>query len=104
MTSRHFALGTCMTLIAFAMAACRDAGEPAGQNAAGTTAISPASMARVGSVDERYQSYNVEMLEVTGGKFWAPYGPQVDAILKGTAGPAPGGLPAAQSPAVLSRW
>jgi len=25
------------------------------------------SVSRVGSVDERYQSYNVEMLEVTGG-------------------------------------
>src|SRR5207302_6408971 len=23
--------------------------------------------------DERFQSYNVEMLEVTGGKFWKPY-------------------------------
>ena len=25
-------------------------------------------------VAERYQSYNVEMVEVTGGRFWAPYG------------------------------
>src|SRR5438477_4601980 len=39
-------------------------------------------MARVGSVHERYQSYNVEMLEVTGGKFWRPYGPELDAILR----------------------
>jgi hypothetical protein len=30
-------------------------------------------MKRVGTVDERYQSYNIEMLEVTGGKFWKPY-------------------------------
>jgi len=34
------------------------------------TSLAPTSMARVGIVDERYQSYNVEMLEVTGGKFW----------------------------------
>jgi heparanase 1 len=34
----------------------------------------PAKMARLGSIDERFQSYNVEMLEVTGGRFWAPYG------------------------------
>jgi heparanase len=34
----------------------------------------PANMTRVGSVDERYQSYNIEMLEVTGGMFWKPYG------------------------------
>jgi hypothetical protein len=32
-------------------------------------------MARVGTVDERFQSYNVEMIEVTGGRFWKPYGP-----------------------------
>jgi hypothetical protein len=35
--------------------------------------LAPASMARVGEVDARYQSYNVEMVEVTGGRFWAPY-------------------------------
>lgn len=27
----------------------------------------------IGKVDERYQSYNVESVEVTGGNFWAPY-------------------------------
>src|SRR5207302_11141273 len=37
--------------------------------------ITPASMARIGTVDERFQSYNIEMAEVTGGKFWKPYGP-----------------------------
>jgi hypothetical protein len=31
-------------------------------------------MPRLGTVDERFQSYNVEMLEVTGGRFWKPYG------------------------------
>ena len=31
------------------------------------------NMRRVGLVDERFQSYNVEMVEVTGGRFWAPY-------------------------------
>jgi heparanase 1 len=36
-------------------------------------AVAPAKMARIGSVSERYQSYNIEMLEVTGGKFWKPY-------------------------------
>jgi hypothetical protein len=30
-------------------------------------------MSRVGTVDERFQSYNIEMLEVTGGNFWKPY-------------------------------
>jgi hypothetical protein len=32
-------------------------------------------MVRIGTVDERFQSYNVEMVEVTGGRFWKPYGP-----------------------------
>src|SRR5258707_14370591 len=36
--------------------------------------ITPATMARIGTVDERFQSYNVEMVEVTGGRFWKPYG------------------------------
>lgn len=37
------------------------------------SSITPANMARVGQVDERYQSYNIEMLELTGGRFWKPY-------------------------------
>jgi hypothetical protein len=37
--------------------------------------VTPASMTRIGTVDERFQSYNVEMVEVTGGRFWKPYGP-----------------------------
>lgn len=36
--------------------------------------LDPANMTRVGTVDERFQSYNVEMIEVTGGKFWKPNG------------------------------
>jgi len=36
--------------------------------------VDPATFARLGAVDDRYQSYNVEMLEVTGGYFWKPYG------------------------------
>ena len=79
MTSRHVVVGTCIVLIGFAMTAGRDAGEPSTQTVAAATAITPAAMTRVGSVDERYQSYNVEMLEVTGGKFWKPYGRELDS-------------------------
>src|SRR5271169_5701187 len=43
--------------------------------------VKPSTMPRMGSVDERFQSYNVEMVEVTGGRFWKPYDPQVDALL-----------------------
>jgi heparanase 1 len=36
--------------------------------------LDPAKMARLGTVDERFQSYNIEMVEVIGGRFWKPYG------------------------------
>lgn len=29
---------------------------------------------RIGTVDERFASYNIEMVSVTGGEFWKPYG------------------------------
>ena len=35
--------------------------------------IDPGHMSKLGSVDARYLSYNVEMVEVTGGRFWRPY-------------------------------
>ncbi len=40
-------------------------------------ADAPVNLARlplIGSVDARFQSYNIEMVEVTGGRFWRPYG------------------------------
>src|SRR5215471_1320132 len=39
----------------------------------GEQSIHPATMPRVAEVDARFQSYNVEMVEVTGGRFWRPY-------------------------------
>src|SRR5438445_9674395 len=44
-------------------------------------AIDPASMARIGTIDARFQSYNIEMVEVTGGRFWKPYGPKLRSPL-----------------------
>jgi heparanase 1 len=35
--------------------------------------LTPAKMPKVGTIDERFQSFNVEMVEVVGGRFWAPY-------------------------------
>jgi hypothetical protein len=56
-----------ISVLFVALACCRTlADEPS---------VTPASMARIGEVDERFQSYNVEMVEVTGGRFWKPYGP-----------------------------
>ena len=54
-------------------------------HAAKATTISPSKFAKVGVVDDRFQSYNVEMVEVTGGRFWKPYDQQVDAILAAQA-------------------
>ena len=33
----------------------------------------PRTMPKMSSVSPRFQSYNVEMVEVTGGRFWKPY-------------------------------
>lgn len=35
--------------------------------------VSPATLPHVATIDQRYQSYNVEMAEVIGGNFWKPY-------------------------------
>lgn len=55
--------------------------------------LEPGKMPALGQVDERYQSYNIEMLEVTGGRFWAPYKTQTSTPAD-TAQPTPGGMPA----------
>ena len=54
--------------------------------------ITPATMSRIGSVDERFQSYNIEMVEVTGGRFWKPYASKAD-------GPPPASQPSSNQPA-----
>ena len=36
--------------------------------------IHPGSFPSIGVIDERFQSYNVEMAEIIGGDFWKPYG------------------------------
>ena len=51
-----------------------------------TIAVNPSTMPRIGTIAERYQSYNIEMLEVTGGNFWKPYG-ELDAVLRHPAPP-----------------
>ncbi|MGA9586903.1 MAG: hypothetical protein WBQ95_16320, partial [Terracidiphilus sp.] len=35
--------------------------------------LNPSTMPMLGTVDPRYLSYNIEMVEVTGGRFWKPY-------------------------------
>jgi heparanase len=55
--------------------------------------LDPKSMPAIAHVDERFQSYNVEMIEITGGRFWAPYKSQASAPAD-TEQPTPGGMPA----------
>ena len=65
-----------------------------------SVSLTPSTMPRIGSVSERYQSYNVEMIEVTGGRFWKPYGPEPDRILQQPAPDA--GAPGADTPAGMN--
>ena len=55
--------------------------------------LAPGKMKAVGEVDARFQSYNVEMVEVTGGRFWAPYKQSADASAD-TGQSDPAGMPA----------
>ncbi len=50
----------------------------------------PASMPKLATVDPRFQSYNVEMVEVIGGRFWKPYASK--AAVAETKSGTPGGL------------
>ena len=67
-------------------------------NRAQAIAIDPKEMPAIGTVDLRYQSYNIEMLEVTGGRFWAPYKTQ------GTAPADPSQTTPEGMPASLYRY
>jgi heparanase 1 len=42
----------------------------------------PSSLPKVTTVDRRFQSYNIEMAEVTGGRFWKPYSPSPSSSAK----------------------
>lgn len=55
------------TLAAMILTAC------GGTWGASDAALNWSAAKHLGDVDERFQSFNVEMVEVTGGRFWAPY-------------------------------
>src|SRR5947209_2467121 len=42
-------------------------------HAQGQITLAPHNMPKVGEVDRRFVSYNVEAVEITGGRFWKPY-------------------------------
>jgi hypothetical protein len=41
--------------------------------ARGQSVLKPKTMSSLGRVDPRYVSYNIEAVEITGGRFWKPY-------------------------------
>jgi heparanase 1 len=52
--------------------------------------FNPQKMIKIGDVDPRFVSYNVEAVEVTGGRFWKPYNDEVEARLAGASQTKPG--------------
>jgi heparanase len=76
---------------------------PANSSPSARIHIQLAALPRITRVDERYQSYNVEMAEVIGGNFWRPYAAQHAAPR--TAVPASGAsgavLRVGQDPAIF---
>ncbi len=37
------------------------------------TLVQPRLMPKIGQVDPRFVSYNIEAIDVTGGRFWKPF-------------------------------
>ena len=64
-----------------------------------TVSLNPERLPRLRVVDERFQSYNVEMAEVIGGVFWKPYPP---ARADGSLSAASGSMFEARSPIDLA--
>src|ERR1022692_2664362 len=64
------------------------------------TTVTPATMPRIGTVDERFQSYNIEMVEVTGGRFWKPYSSNAEAPPAAAAKQPTSNQPAGMDPSL----
>jgi heparanase len=87
-------------IFAWTMAAVYVAGvfaPPAVHTQEAAVTLTPRSMPRVGSVDERFQSYNIEAVEVTGGRFWKPY---ASAAAADSAAPPASNTPPGMSPSL----
>ena len=63
----------------------------------------PAELRPLGTVDERFQSYNVEMAEVIGADFWKPYGTETDAFLQHQRTSASGSTPVGVDAALFQK-
>jgi hypothetical protein len=73
----------------------------AGQSDPRPITLAPAAMPRVGSIDERFQSYNIEMVEVTGGRFWKPFAKPGTAAAQQTQEKPSAAKPAGMDPGLF---
>ena len=71
---------------------------PATRLMAQVASLDPAKMPTIGTVDERFQSYNIEMVEVIGGRFWKPYGSTTNESKAQEPAPQAGFTPAGIDP------
>jgi heparanase len=79
--ARAFAIWRTVSVAAVLAALCASA-----SGAGSSIALAPATMPRLGSLDERFQSYNIEMVGVTGGDFWRPYSESEKALSTDSGG------------------
>jgi heparanase 1 len=94
---RHGCIATAILAILVGSACSQAGGAPA------AVSITPGRLPRIGTVSERFQSFNIEMIEVTGGRFWKPY-KELDAILKGQAAARKAGAtPAGMDPGLYQQ-
>jgi heparanase 1 len=91
-------LGVRAILLGLGVTACTADRPQAVAQVSSTVSVAPTTMARVGTVDDRYQSYNIEMLEVTGGRFWKPYKDIPKTAGQTGSEAKAGGAPAGMSP------
>jgi len=91
--SKHFYLGLSVSLAVLGgiLYSTPGSGEAA-------VSLNPAGMPRIGTIDERFQSFNVEMLEVTGGRFWKPYKDMETKSKAQAAAQKSGATPAGMNP------
>lgn len=68
---------------------------------AANASINASAIPRIGVTDPRYQSFNVEMLEVTGGSFWRPY-KDISATLEKASGATSSSAASSDVPAGMS--
>ena len=52
---------------------CVSLGTLSAQSVDKTIKVKLTDLKPIAKIDERFQSYNVEMVEVVGGNFWIPY-------------------------------